>query len=84
MQYGPNCNYKHEGPQGGKKRGADAAALLTSGGSKKSRRKLVSLLVKDFRENLKRLMHQEEGSTTTGMMTMIGFMSSSGGHLHVS
>jgi hypothetical protein len=27
--------------------------LLTSGGSKKSRRKLVSLLVKDIRENLK-------------------------------
>jgi hypothetical protein len=52
-KYGPNCNYKHEGPQGGKKRGADAAALLTSGGTKKSRRKLVSLLVKDFRENLK-------------------------------
>jgi hypothetical protein len=52
-KYEPNCNYKHEGPQGGKKRGADAAALLISGGSKKSRRKLVSLLVKDIRENLK-------------------------------
>jgi hypothetical protein len=52
-KYGPNCNYKHEGPQGGKKRSADAASLLTAGGTKKARKKLVSLLVKDLSESLK-------------------------------
>jgi hypothetical protein len=52
-KYGPNCNYKHEGPQGGKKRSADAASLLTTGGTKKARKKLVSLLVKDLSESLK-------------------------------
>ncbi len=51
-EYGPNCNYRHEGPQGGKKRNADAATLLTSGGTKKSRKKLVSLLMKDLKESL--------------------------------
>jgi hypothetical protein len=51
-KYGPNCNYKHEGPQGGKKRGAESAALLTTGATKKARKKLVTLLVKDFQESL--------------------------------
>jgi hypothetical protein len=53
-KYGPNCNYKHEGPQGGKKRSADAASLLTTGGTKRARKKLVSLLVKDLSESLTR------------------------------
>jgi hypothetical protein len=52
-KYGPNCNYKHEGPQGGKKRNADVASLLTSGGTKKSRKKLVTLLMKDLQESMK-------------------------------
>ncbi len=50
-KYGPNCNYRHDGPQGGKKRNAEAASLLTSGGTKKSRKKLVSLLMKDLKES---------------------------------
>jgi hypothetical protein len=58
-KYRPNCNYKHEDPQGGKKRSADAASLLTAGGTKKARKKLVSLLVKDLSESLKR----ERGGT---------------------
>jgi hypothetical protein len=37
-KYGPSCNYRHDGPQGGKKRNADSATLLTSGGTKKSRK----------------------------------------------
>ena len=51
-KYGPSCRFLHEGPQGGKKRKADTT-LLTTGGTKKARKKLVSLLVKDFKESLK-------------------------------
>jgi hypothetical protein len=60
-KYGPNCNYKHEGPQGGKKRSADAASLLTTGGTKKARKKLVSLLVKVLFESLKQERRGAEG-----------------------
>ncbi len=52
MQIRPKCNFKHEGPKGGTKRNADAAALFTTGGTKKARKKLVTLLVKDFKTTL--------------------------------
>jgi len=51
-KYGPNCNFKHEGPQGGGKRKDPFTSLLTSGNSKKARKKIVSLLINDFKESL--------------------------------
>jgi hypothetical protein len=51
-KYGPNCNFKHEGPQGGGKRKDPFTSLLTSGNAKKARKKMVSLLINDFKESL--------------------------------
>jgi hypothetical protein len=57
-KYGPNCNFKHEGPQGGGKRKDPFTSLLTSGNSKKARKKIVSLLINDFKESM-----SQDGST---------------------
>jgi hypothetical protein len=50
-KYGPNCNFKHEGPKGGKRKDP-FASLLTAGTSKKARKKIVSLLINDFKDSL--------------------------------
>ncbi len=51
-KYGPNCNFKHEEPQGGCERKDPFTSLLTSGNSKKARKKIVSLLINEFKESL--------------------------------
>ena len=49
-KYGTNCNFKHEGPKGGKRKAEPSSSIVAAGSSKRAKKNKASLIMSDHKE----------------------------------